>query len=75
MRLAGKRQVQRLPYYGGLRKNAGRAMPELERLPEEHIYRAYGVYLLTSQHRIIRRLKRVYEPSAHGNKAWWRAFS
>ena len=49
-------------------------MPELERLPEEHIYRAYGVYLLTSQHRIIRRLKRVYEPSTHGNKAWRASF-
>ena len=45
-------------------------MPELERIPEEHIYRAYGIYLLSSQHRLIRRLKRVYEPAIHGNKAW-----
>ena len=49
-------------------------MPELERIPEEHIYRAYGIYLLTSQHRLIRRLKRVYEPSIHGNKAWRASF-
>lgn len=49
-------------------------MPELERLPEPHIYRAYGIYLLTSQHRIIRRLKRVYEPTIHGNKAWRASF-
>ena len=49
-------------------------MPELERLPEEHIYRAYGIYLLSSQHRLIRRLKRVYEPSIHGNKAWRASF-
>ena len=49
-------------------------MPELERIPEEHIYRAYGIYLLTSQHRLIRRLKRAYEPSIHGNKAWKASF-
>lgn len=49
-------------------------MPQLERMPEEHIYRAYGIYLLTSQHRLIRRLKRVYEPAIHGNKAWRSSF-
>ena len=49
-------------------------MPELERLPEEHVYRAYGIYLLTSQHRIIRRLRRAYQPSSHGNKAWRSSF-
>ena len=49
-------------------------MPELERIPEEHIYRAYGIYLLSSQHRLIRRLKRSYEPSIHGNKAWRASF-
>ena len=49
-------------------------MPALERMPEEHIYQAYGIYLLTSQHRLIRRLKRAYEPSIHGNKAWKSSF-
>ena len=49
-------------------------MPELEHLPEEHIYQAYGMYLLSSQHRLIRRLKRVYEPSIHGNKTWRASF-
>ena len=49
-------------------------MPELEHLPEDHIYQAYGMYLLSSQHRLIRRLKRVYEPSIHGNKMWKASF-
>ena len=49
-------------------------MPVLEQMPEEHIYQAYGIYLLTSQHRLIRRLKRAYEPSIHGNKAWKSSF-
>jgi len=49
-------------------------MPELERLPEEHVYQAYGIYLLTTQHRLIRRLKRVYEPSIHGNRTWKSSF-
>ena len=49
-------------------------MPQLERMPEAHVYQAYGIYLLTSQHRLIRRLKRVYEPAIHGNKAWRSSF-
>ena len=49
-------------------------MPALERMPEEHIYQAYGIYLLTSQHRLIRRLKRAYEPSIYGNKTWRASF-
>ena len=49
-------------------------MPALERMPEEHIYQAYGIYLLTSQHRLVRRLKRAYEPSIHGNRAWRSSF-
>ena len=49
-------------------------MPQLERMPETHIYQAYGIYLLTSQHRLIRRLKSVYAPAMHGNKAWWSSF-
>ncbi len=49
-------------------------MPALEHLPEEHIYRAYGIYLLSSQHRLIRRLKRSYAPAVHGNKAWRASF-
>lgn len=49
-------------------------MPQLERMPEAHVYQAYGIYLLTSQHRLIRRLKRVYAPAIHGNKAWRSSF-
>ena len=49
-------------------------MPALEEMPEEHVYQAHGIYLLTSQHRVIRRLKRVFEPAIHGNKAWRASF-
>lgn len=49
-------------------------MPSLERMPEAHIYQAYGIYLLGAQHRLIRRLKRVSEPTIHGNKAWKSSF-
>ena len=49
-------------------------MPALEEMPEEHVYQAHGIYLLTSQHRVIRRLKRVFEPAIHGNKAWKASF-
>jgi predicted nicotinamide N-methyase len=50
------------------------AMPKLERLPEPYIQQAYGVYLLQSQHRLVRSLKRLYEPSVHGHKAWHSSF-
>ncbi|MFP6795506.1 MAG: class I SAM-dependent methyltransferase [Pseudomonadales bacterium] len=49
-------------------------MPELTRMPEANVYQAYGVYLLHRQHRLIRRLMRVYEPSVHGHKLWRASF-
>ena len=49
-------------------------MPKLERMPEDHIYQAYGIYLLRSQHRLIRRLKKRYRPSVHGHKTWNASF-
>jgi predicted nicotinamide N-methyase len=49
-------------------------MPKLERLPEPYIQQAYGVYLLQSQHRLVRSLKKIYEPSVHGHKAWLSSF-
>ena len=49
-------------------------MPKLERLPEPYIQQAYGVYLLQSQHRLVRSLKKLYEPSVHGHKAWQSSF-
>lgn len=49
-------------------------MPELERMPEAHMYKAYGLYLLQSQHRLIRGLKKLYSPSVHGHKTWGSSF-
>ncbi|MFP6837734.1 MAG: hypothetical protein VB948_16690, partial [Pseudomonadales bacterium] len=49
-------------------------MPKLERLPEANMYQAYGIYLLESKHRLIRRLKKAYQPSVHGHKTWKSSF-
>ncbi|HEY5678903.1 MAG TPA: methyltransferase [Pseudomonadales bacterium] len=49
-------------------------MPKLEQLPEPNIYQAYGIYLLESKHRLIRRLKKAYQPSVHGHKTWKASF-
>ena len=49
-------------------------MPELTRMPEANVYQAYGIYLLRRQHRLIRRLLRVYEPTVHGHKLWRASF-
>jgi predicted nicotinamide N-methyase len=49
-------------------------MPRLERLPEPHVYQAYGIYLLQTQHRLMRSLRRAFEPSVHGHKTWNSSF-
>jgi predicted nicotinamide N-methyase len=49
-------------------------MPKLQPLPEEHMYQAYGIYLLESKHRFVRRLKKAYQPSVHGHKTWDASF-
>ena len=38
------------------------------------MYQAYGIYLLKSQHRVIRRLKKRYQPSVHGHRTWNSSF-
>lgn len=45
-------------------------MPKLQRVPEAHVEYAYGVYMLTPKHRLIKALKKRYKPSIHGHKAW-----
>ncbi len=49
-------------------------MPELEQMPETHMFRAYGVYLLKTRHRLIRQLKKRYQPSVHGHRPWQSSF-
>ena len=49
-------------------------MPKLQPLPEDNMYQAYGIYLLESKHRLIRRLKKAYQPSVHGHKTWNASF-
>ena len=38
----------------------GEAMPKLEQMPEDHIYKAYGLYLLQREHRFVKRLNRAH---------------
>ncbi len=45
-------------------------MPKLERVPEAHVEYIYGIYMLTSKHRLIRALRKRYQPSIHGHKTW-----
>jgi predicted nicotinamide N-methyase len=49
-------------------------MPKLEPMPDDNMYQAYGIYLLESKHRLIRRLKKAYQPSVHGHKTWNASF-
>ena len=49
-------------------------MPRLERVPEAHIEYAYGIYLLDNKHRLIKTLRKRYQPSIHGHKSWGSSF-
>lgn len=49
-------------------------MPKLEQMPEEHVYQAYGIYLLGAQHRLIRSLRERYTPTSHGHRTWQSSF-
>ncbi|MBM4203741.1 MAG: methyltransferase [Gammaproteobacteria bacterium] len=45
-------------------------MPKLERSPEPYLYEAYGIYLLENKHKLIRQMKKQYQPSVHGHRPW-----
>ena len=49
-------------------------MPKLQPIPEEYVYQAYGIFFLEPKHRLIRRLKKAYQPSVHGHKTWNSSF-
>ncbi len=49
-------------------------MPKLQRMPEPNVEYAYGIYLLTNKHRLIKTLRKRYQPSIHGHKAWGAGF-
>lgn len=49
-------------------------MPEVLEFPEPHVYHAYGIYLLKTRHRFIRKLQSVLDATAHGNRAWDASF-
>jgi len=49
-------------------------MPKLLRIPEAHVEYAYGIYLLNNKHRLIKTMRKRYQPSIHGHKAWGAGF-
>ena len=49
-------------------------MPRIQRVPEAHVQYAYGIYLLEPKHRLMKALRKRYQPSIHGHKAWGSSF-
>lgn len=49
-------------------------MPRLDIFPEDQMHYAYGIYLFKSRHPLVRRLKKVAQPSVHGHKPWSSSF-
>lgn len=45
-------------------------MPKLQRVPEANVEYAYGIYLLSNKHRLIKTMKKRYQPSIHGHRTW-----
>lgn len=45
-------------------------VPELVALPEKHTQSAYGIWLYTEKHPIIKHIKKRVTPSVHGDKHW-----
>ncbi|MDK2777530.1 MAG: methyltransferase domain-containing protein [Pseudomonadota bacterium] len=45
-------------------------MPRLEVFPQNHMKTAYGIWLFTAQHPLVRKLKRFAQPNVHGHKTW-----
>ena len=45
-------------------------MPEVVPQIEPHTTNVYGVHLLKTRHRFIRKLRSLAEPSSHGDKIW-----
>ena len=49
-------------------------MPKLQQVPEANVEYAYGIYLLSTKHRLIKTLRKRYKPSIHGDRAWGSSF-
>ncbi|MCO7224083.1 methyltransferase [Pleionea sp. CnH1-48] len=49
-------------------------MPELIEVPEENLFYAYDVLLMETKHRLVKKLKKYYEPNVHGHKTWSSSF-
>lgn len=49
-------------------------MPRLDVFPEDHMQYAYGIYLFKSRHPLVRKLKKVAQPSVYGHRAWSSSF-
>ena len=49
-------------------------MPRLQRVPEANVEYAYGIYLLSTKHRLIKTLRKRYQPSIHGHRTWGSSF-
>jgi predicted nicotinamide N-methyase len=49
-------------------------MPKLERVPEPDIDYVYGIFLLNRKHKLIRALRKRYQPMVHGHKTWGSSF-
>lgn len=49
-------------------------MPRLTVFPEDHMHYAYGIYLFKNSHPLVRRLRKVAQPSVYGHRTWSSSF-
>ncbi|NVJ50002.1 MAG: methyltransferase domain-containing protein [Gammaproteobacteria bacterium] len=49
-------------------------MPEVFELPEDNLFNVFNILLLENKHRLVKQLKKCYEPNVHGHKTWSSSF-
>jgi len=49
-------------------------VPEVFELPEENLFNVFNILLLENKHRLVKQLKKCYEPNVHGHKTWSSSF-
>ncbi|MEE4246221.1 MAG: methyltransferase domain-containing protein [Kangiellaceae bacterium] len=49
-------------------------MPEVVELPEDNLFNVFNIILLENKHRLVKQLKKCYQPNVHGDKTWFSSY-
>jgi predicted nicotinamide N-methyase len=49
-------------------------LPEVVELPEDNLFNVFNIILLENKHRLVKQLKKCYQPNVHGDKTWFSSY-